>query len=253
MSYSAEVLADSPSAYWRLGESSGTTGNDSSGNGRNGTYAGGFTLGIASALAGDSNTAVDFNNTSARLSMSSAQQAAYRYDSPGGLSVGFWLKTTATGSANAFDASCCLLALNEDASNKRWVISINPSGQLAVTYGTNYRTFAGSVAINDGNWHHNMVTLAIGGSYTGKTYFDGALDFSSTSLTADAGSGTGLALRIGYNNRASVHVSPGVMDEVAIFQSVLSADRVTAHYLAGKYARSAIQITPAALQRAATR
>ena len=33
-SYSQEVLADSPLAYWRLGEASGTTAADASGNNR---------------------------------------------------------------------------------------------------------------------------------------------------------------------------------------------------------------------------
>ena len=38
-SYSAAVLVDAPYAYYRLGEASGTTAADSSGNGRHGTYA----------------------------------------------------------------------------------------------------------------------------------------------------------------------------------------------------------------------
>lgn len=41
--YAAEVLADSPVAYWKLDETSGTTATDSVG-GNNGTYTGGYTL-----------------------------------------------------------------------------------------------------------------------------------------------------------------------------------------------------------------
>ncbi len=51
-SYSASVLADSPLAYWRLGEASGTTAADASGNGRTGSYLNTPTLGAAGALAG---------------------------------------------------------------------------------------------------------------------------------------------------------------------------------------------------------
>ena len=36
--YSNKILSLSPTAYWRLNESSGTTATDSSGNGNNGTY-----------------------------------------------------------------------------------------------------------------------------------------------------------------------------------------------------------------------
>jgi len=44
MSYDSEVLADSPRLYWKLDETSGTTMADSSGNGRDGTASGSFTL-----------------------------------------------------------------------------------------------------------------------------------------------------------------------------------------------------------------
>lgn len=40
MSYDTEVLADSPSLYWKLQDTSGTTATDSSGNARHGTYNG---------------------------------------------------------------------------------------------------------------------------------------------------------------------------------------------------------------------
>src|SRR5437763_1786933 len=43
--YAAEVKADNPIGYWRLNETSGTTANDLSGNGNNGTYGPGVTLG----------------------------------------------------------------------------------------------------------------------------------------------------------------------------------------------------------------
>jgi hypothetical protein len=44
MYFSTEVLADSPALYARLGDTFGTTAADSSGNGNDGTYTGGFTL-----------------------------------------------------------------------------------------------------------------------------------------------------------------------------------------------------------------
>ncbi len=59
MAYADVVLADSPLAYYRLGESSGTTMTDSSGNGRHGTYVGSPTLGAAGLVPGD--TCADFD------------------------------------------------------------------------------------------------------------------------------------------------------------------------------------------------
>ncbi len=43
--YRAEVLSDSPIAYWRLGELSGRTATDSSGQGHDATYENGIALG----------------------------------------------------------------------------------------------------------------------------------------------------------------------------------------------------------------
>ena len=60
-SYATAVTADAPLAYWRLGESSGTTAADASGNGRTGTYVGGVGLAKPGALSGDANTSVQLD------------------------------------------------------------------------------------------------------------------------------------------------------------------------------------------------
>ena len=65
-SYDQAVLADSPAAYWRLGEASGSSAADSSGNGNGGSYAGGVTLG-APALINDPNTAASFDGNDDRM------------------------------------------------------------------------------------------------------------------------------------------------------------------------------------------
>jgi hypothetical protein len=60
--YSATVLADRPVGYWRLGDPVGAvTALDSSGNGRTGTVLGGVTFGQAGAV--DGNTAALFDGT----------------------------------------------------------------------------------------------------------------------------------------------------------------------------------------------
>jgi hypothetical protein len=56
------VLGLSPIAYWRLGEASGTSAADASGNGHTGTYVGSPTLGVAGLLTGDADTAVTFGS-----------------------------------------------------------------------------------------------------------------------------------------------------------------------------------------------
>ncbi len=49
--YGTAVIADNPEFFWRFGESSGTTANDSSGAVNPGTFYNGYTLGQAGAIA----------------------------------------------------------------------------------------------------------------------------------------------------------------------------------------------------------
>lgn len=71
--FASEVLADSPLLYWRIGESSGTTAVDSSGNGRDGTYFGSPTLGVPGMIRGDANTTASFlQSTNDYISLASA-------------------------------------------------------------------------------------------------------------------------------------------------------------------------------------
>src|SRR2546421_651438 len=59
--YSNAVLSDSPIAYYRLGEASGSTAYDASGNVCDATINGGVTKGITGAIAKDLDTAMLFD------------------------------------------------------------------------------------------------------------------------------------------------------------------------------------------------
>jgi len=62
--YPETISFDNPIGYWRLGESSGTVAVDETGS-NNGTYVNTPTLGVTGLLIGDSDTAVSFNQASA--------------------------------------------------------------------------------------------------------------------------------------------------------------------------------------------
>src|SRR5215218_5364085 len=85
-SYSSRVLATAGlTNYWRLGEASGSTLADSKGS-ANATVAGAPGFGIASALPGNSNTALSFNRNS------DAAQAALDLSATSKLTLEFWMK-----------------------------------------------------------------------------------------------------------------------------------------------------------------
>ena len=85
----------SPVAYWRLGETSGTSAADSAGS-TTGTYAGGFTLGVAGLLTGDTNRAVQLNGTTGQVTLPNA--AALNPTSA--ISIAGWLNSTSFTNRN---------------------------------------------------------------------------------------------------------------------------------------------------------
>ena len=84
------MVADSPDLYWRLGEPSGPTAKDSSGNQLDGIYSGGDTLGQPGAVTGTSDTAVHFDGTSGTVA------SAGPVTNPTTYSEELWFKTTTT-------------------------------------------------------------------------------------------------------------------------------------------------------------
>jgi hypothetical protein len=61
IAYRDLVLSRNPVAYWRLGEITGPTAADETGNGHDGVYVGNPTLGQPGAIQGDPNSAVQFH------------------------------------------------------------------------------------------------------------------------------------------------------------------------------------------------
>jgi len=222
--YPAEVLADDPLAYWRLDELTGTTAADSSGHGNDATYQGGFTLGAPGAIGGDGDTAVTLDGVSAFVSagdrfafaglaqfsveawVSAQPQSTYagvvsRNDAIGGPpSEGFLLFVAPADGPFGFQRL--------DGASVSTAVSVAGPGAPAFTH---------VVATFDGLELGVYVNGESQGSQTGAFSIAGAVaDFV---VGAEAG-GTGNFLS-------------GTIDEVAVYDHALTADRVGAHYIAG--------------------
>lgn len=219
MSYSSEVLADSPLMYFRMGESSGTTMTDSSGNGRNGTYVNSPTLGSTGLLTGDSDTAVTFTGAA-------GQEATVPDDnSLDGLSaftVEVWLNGSATFSGTNYivsrdDGSANRSFMFRAVSNKLQFVKI-PNGTV---------TTSGATTLVVGNIYHFAAV------YNGtdiRLYVNGVLDNTPAAATGSLGT-INRILEIGMRLAAGPMV--GVFDEIAIYGTALSSTRIAAHYTAG--------------------
>ena len=93
--YSSIVLAKGPVGYWRLGEASGPTAFDGSGNGYDGTYLGNPTFEQAGAIVNDPDTAIGLNGPGSKDYIEIPDPASEAFSQPtsgAGLTVEVWMR-----------------------------------------------------------------------------------------------------------------------------------------------------------------
>ena len=216
--YASTVLADAPILYWRLAESSGTTATNlgSLGSGADGTYTSGPVLGVAGTTA-DGNTAVRLGDTSdSRVVKSSMAFPSTT------VSVEFWEKTTATNNGHPFSYAA-------GSHDNEFLVAENCS-RIYI----NDALIDTGVNVEDGNWHHFAVTWQSSDGAL-RVYKDGILAFSGTHQTG-ATLTSGGTLMLGQDqDSVGGGLDPaqrfiGSMDEVALYNGVLSAAQVQTHY-----------------------
>lgn len=211
--YPAVVLADAPAGYWRFDELSGTTAFDSSGHGNNGSYLNGPLLGQAGAFAG-SGTAVSFDgvNDLVRVPDSNSLDVGDTFTLEG------WVKRTSTsGSQTLFNKGgngIQATVMSAANGNQVWLRKANVT--------TVARSSIGVPA--DGHFHYIVVTKNGTGAGSVKIYID---NVESTTLLAPAQVIANTAFPLEISGGAS---SQHVYDEFALYDGVLSAARVAAHF-----------------------
>jgi hypothetical protein len=147
----------------------------------------------------------------------------------GDLSVEFWFKSTqGLGTTGQWPQYAGLVDASITGTNNDFGVSLSADGHVMAGVG-NPDTTISSVAggYDDGFWHHVVFTRTItGGAF--KLYVDGGTAVTGT--TANTAALTANALinfgRIG----AGTNYYLGYLDEVAIYNTVLPAATVTAHY-----------------------
>jgi Concanavalin A-like lectin/glucanases superfamily len=230
-SYISAVAADKPLAYYRMNESAGTVMTDSSGNGKNGGYTGGYKLAQPALLIGDS----------------AAKSVAF----PTGYATG-----QATWTAQAVTAECWIKPTAADIAGTPRIISnawTDHSGNGFMVWLT-----SGTVGFNTG-WVSDVGTspLVAGQTYhvvgtydntTGTTLYLNGIAVSNKTGGAVPVPQTGDfngATYIGVLNATAggfgmVQNFQGSISDCAIYDHALTPARVAAHYNAGAQAN----ITP---------
>jgi len=234
--YPAAVIADSPVAYWRLGEASGPIALDSWGT-NDGTYLGNEKFAQPGSDFGAVNTSVDFAGDG-----SSLVKVPYNPGFNGGLdpngswSVEAWVNPdldAATEGGN-FAVPIASVDLTQDRSgyffleqSDGWQLRLgNSSGYLS-----GWNSAAGSVGgtPNSNTWYY-LVGEYDGAAGMGYIYINGV----QVKAAAVSGLQNNAAATFNIGDRGDGAPFTGRIDEVAVYSGILSSNRVQAHFYAAQ-------------------
>tara|TARA_R100000655_G_scaffold28600_1_gene58051 strand:- start:393 stop:1127 length:735 start_codon:yes stop_codon:yes gene_type:complete len=147
-------------------------------------------------------------------------------------SISLWFKST--------DTSDYILISKDNTSghatnDRSWALWGNRFGGTNVI-NFNVRNGSSSFAIqstsdhNDGNWHHLVATYEA--STALKVYVDGSLEATNTTSIPSSINNVGTNVNIGRSANGLYYANAKI-DEIGLFNSVLSASNVTAIYNSG--------------------
>jgi hypothetical protein len=222
-SYAAEVMADNPAGYWRLGEASGTSAADETDNAGHGLYKNGVVLGVPGAMATDANTAARFDGGNDLVEIADPASGALDFGTDD-FTTEAWINTTANDERGLF--------AKKNATTS-WAVTVtddpNHAGQLRANFkdGVVSRQLYSTRRVDDGAWHHVVV----------RWKRDNGISFYIDARPAGSGAGT---MPGDVSNTAPLQIgkSPdnpylrGDIDEVAVYRSLLSPARIEARYAA---------------------
>lgn len=238
LSYYQRVLSDNPSFLWPLNETSGTTANDASPNGFDGSYEPGTTQGAAGPITGSGDTATAFDGHTGLIT--AASPVTMTASQP--FSVEGWFSTTTNtgGKLIGFGNSQANTSSNYD----RHIYMMN-DGQLVFGVWNNATyTIETPLAYNDGQWHYVVATFDPSAGMT--LYVDGVRIGTNPNNAAQPYTGY---WRVGGDNLNGWNLDPwgsnsqgttqpysyyfkGTIGDVAVYPFALSAAQVAAHYAA---------------------
>ncbi len=223
IAFANAVLADAPSAYWRLNELPGTaTAPDSSGNSNNGAYsATGIALGVAGLGGGDSAARFDGLGSGRIVVPNSATL------NPANITVEALLSWSGP---NGFQQRVLEKSRFSGGELPQYGLNILPDGkvkfEIQVGATNSFMDSIGAVQLG--------VATDVAATYDGslmRIYLDGVLD--SVQAPSLAGGLPFNLTDLGIGNQVDRdRPFNGLIDELALYDKALSADRIQGHLAA---------------------
>jgi len=203
---------------WNFNEGSGTTANDGSGKGNDGTiYEATYTNDTPNHALG---TALKFDGDNDYVRNSSP--SGLNFASTNEITIEAWFKLTGhtnyDGIVSINDGSCAYRIMANPDMYPYW-----DPGQHSDQYTTSY-TFE----LN--NWYYYVMTVKGGGN--SRIYINGELiDERPNGVPATLPDGADIL--IGTGESPAVHLAQGIIDEVRIYNRTLPSSAIKAQYYAG--------------------
>lgn len=224
------VVADTPVGRWRLGETSGATAVDTGSASINGTYNGGFTLGQPSLVGSDTaNKAVALNGTDGYVSVPTDVSNEFT----GAMSLECLVKF-ASFPASGNSAAIIQKGYASGTGNSSYALDLSVSGSVKTLAIGCYDGSSHGASFDVSSWTTGTVYHVVG-LYDGsvwKLYVNGSLVATSSATVGPRVGSRPLAFGADANSFGTGNFLNGTIDEVAIYNTALSAGRIAAHFAA---------------------
>ena len=236
-----------PVGWWKFDECQGTTANDASGNGNNGTItigASGTQDAVGTCASGDTgdswnngttgkfNSSLNFDGTDDYVNMGDPSSGILDFGS-NSFSISFWINAASGQPTNTI----ILGKGNEGAvtAGYRFIINSGGTDSTSIAFvasdGTTTKS-AGKISVGlDGSWH--LITGVVNRTDSLIQYYVDGIRKVSISFTPTGSVNTSSVLAIGRNSSSSGGYFSGQIDDVRVFNYALTATQVKTLYNGG--------------------
>lgn len=209
-----QILADSPEAYYRLSEASGTQMVDSSGNERHGVYTGAVTLNVPGLVPDDPDTAADFSGGWGQV-----PSGSWMYSQEFTIEATIRPRSLPSGQH----------VIVGRHTNPGWMLFQTSNRIGWATWQSGWREVLSNTLIEVGTTHHVAATFSAAEGNMKRLYLNGEEDISVTYWRPHDPATPPLSIGHFGDGFSPGGYFDGVIDEVAFFARLLPADRILAH------------------------
>lgn len=215
-SYGQVVMQDRPAAFWRFDEQDHRVALDSAGSNL------GMFVGAVGRAPGVTGQAAVFDGTTTRLQLGDV----FPFGGSAPYTLELWTLPAIVDDNVRFLIARATPGVTPDGYDLYFAKSFTLTSR---TQGGNSDGFAGGPGLIADRWMHVVATFD--GNRTAM-HLDGTLIENAVSLVLlEAGPGS---LTIGDGGETQFYKYQGLLDEIAIYPTALSVDRIAAHFTAGR-------------------